>query len=136
MIQRRWSATDFTDAIVARKRIANALWRFMKRFDLLLTPTVAVPAFEIDIPGPPTTDGKDVPPAQGWTPFTYVMNLTGQPAISAPVGWTRAGLPVGLQISGPHLGDEMVLRAAAAFESAAPWAPRWPRAVAPAASGL
>jgi aspartyl-tRNA(Asn)/glutamyl-tRNA(Gln) amidotransferase subunit A len=134
MIQRPWSATDFTNAIVARKRIANAFWRFMQRFDLLLTPTVAVPAFEVDIPGPATIDGKNVPPAQGWTPFTYVMNLTGQPAISVPAGRTRAGLPVGLQICGPHLGDEMVLRAAAAFESAAPWPQVWPQAITSTAS--
>ena len=136
MIQRSWSATEFSDAIIARKRIANALWRFMKRFDLLLTPTVAVPAFEVDIPGPSTIDGKDVSPGQGWTPFTYIMNLTGQPAISVPAGWTRTGLPVGLQICGPHLGDEMVLRAAAAFESAAPWAHLWPKAVTSTASEL
>jgi aspartyl-tRNA(Asn)/glutamyl-tRNA(Gln) amidotransferase subunit A len=136
MIQRSWSATDFTNAIVARKRVANALWRFMKRFDLLLTPTVAVPAFEIDISGPTTIDGKNVAPAQGWTPFAYVMNMTGQPAISVPAGRTRANLPVGLQICGPHLGDEVVLRAAAAFESAAPWAELWPRVVTSATSNL
>ncbi len=125
MVQRPWSATEFTDAIVARKRVANAMWRLMRDHDLLLTPTVAAPAFALGLAGPATIDGIDVPPA-GWTPFTYVMNLTGQPAISVPAGWTRAGLPVGLQICGPHLGDALVLCAAAAFESVAPWAQRWP----------
>jgi aspartyl-tRNA(Asn)/glutamyl-tRNA(Gln) amidotransferase subunit A len=125
MIERSWTAVEFTDAIVARKKIVNAVWRFMQRYDLLLTPTVAVPAFELGIAGPPSIDGKDVSP-QGWTPFTYIMNLTGQPAISVPAGWTRSGLPVGLQICGPHLGDEVVLRAAAAYEAVAPWSDRWP----------
>jgi aspartyl-tRNA(Asn)/glutamyl-tRNA(Gln) amidotransferase subunit A len=125
MIERSWTALEFTDAIVARKKIVNAIWRFMQRYDLLLTPTVAVPAFDLDIAGPRSIDGKDVPP-QGWTPFTYIMNLTGQPAISMPAGWTRSGLPVGLQICGPHLGDEIVLRAAAAYEAVAPWSDRWP----------
>ena len=125
MIHRQWSATEFTDAIVQRKRVANAMWRLMRDHDLLLTPTVAVPAFELGIAGPATIDGTHVPP-DGWTPFTYVMNLTGQPAISVPAGRTRAGLPVGLHICGPHLGDALVLRAAAAFESVAPWAQLWP----------
>jgi aspartyl-tRNA(Asn)/glutamyl-tRNA(Gln) amidotransferase subunit A len=125
MVERSWTATEFTDAIVERKRVANTVWRFMQRYDLLLTPTVAVPAFDLEIAGPPSIDGRDVPP-QGWTPFTYIMNLTGQPAISVPAGWTRAGLPIGLQICGPHLGDGIVLRAAAAYEAVAPWADRWP----------
>jgi aspartyl-tRNA(Asn)/glutamyl-tRNA(Gln) amidotransferase subunit A len=125
IIERPWTAVEFTDAIVARKKIVNAVWRFMQRYDLLLTPTVAVPAFDLGIAGPSTIEGKDVSP-QGWTPFTYIMNLTGQPAISVPAGWTRAGLPVGLQICGPHLGDELVLRAAAAYEAAALWVDRWP----------
>jgi aspartyl-tRNA(Asn)/glutamyl-tRNA(Gln) amidotransferase subunit A len=125
MIERSWTALEFTDAIVARKRIVNAVWRFMQRYDLLLTPTVAVPAFDLEIEGPSSIDGTNVSP-QAWTPFTYIMNLTGQPAISVPAGWTRAGLPVGLQICGPHLGDEIVLRAAAAYEAVAPWVNRWP----------
>ena len=120
MIERPWTAVEFTDAIVARKKIVNAVWRFMQSYDLLLTPTVAVPAFDLGIAEPSTIEGKDVSP-QGWTPFTYIMNLTGQPAISVPAGWTQAGLPVGLQICGPHLGDELVLRAAAAYEAAALW---------------
>jgi aspartyl-tRNA(Asn)/glutamyl-tRNA(Gln) amidotransferase subunit A len=125
VVDRDWTAIEFTDAIVERKRIARVMWRFMQRYDLLLTPTVAVPAFPIGLAGPATIDGRAVPGA-GWTPFTYIMNLTGQPAISVPAGWTRDGLPVGLQICGPHLGDELVLCAAAAFESVAPWVDHWP----------
>jgi aspartyl-tRNA(Asn)/glutamyl-tRNA(Gln) amidotransferase subunit A len=130
MVERRWSGTDFTQAVVQRKRVANAMWRFMRNYDLVLTPTVSVTAFELEIGGPATIGGRKMPdPAQGWTPFTYIMNLTGQPAISVPAGWTTGGLPVGLHICGPHLGDSRVLRAAAAFEAVAPWAHRWPPAL-------
>lgn len=128
MVEREWRATEFTDAIIQRKRVANVMWRFMQRYDLLLTPTVAVPAFPVGIAGPPAIAGRPVP-VQGWTPFAYILNFTGQPAISVPAGFTEAGLPVGLQICGPRLGDALVLRAAAAFESVAPWAHRWPPAV-------
>src|SRR5947209_4522125 len=60
----------------------------------------------------------------GWIPFTYPFNLTGQPAASVPAGFTKSGLPVGLQIVGRRLDDATVLRASAAFERARPWADR------------
>ncbi|HEU5434027.1 MAG TPA: amidase family protein, partial [Thermomicrobiales bacterium] len=121
-LERDWTAEDFTNAIVTRKAVANAMWKFMRRYDLLLTPTLATAAFPADGMEPTHIDGR---PAD-WSPFTFILNLTGQPAASIPAGWTDAGLPVGLQIVGRHLDDDAVLRASAAFESAAPWAGRWP----------
>jgi aspartyl-tRNA(Asn)/glutamyl-tRNA(Gln) amidotransferase subunit A len=56
-----------------------------------------------------------------WTPFSYPFNLTQQPAASVPCGLTSQGLPAGLQIVGPRFADALVLRAARAFEKAAPW---------------
>ncbi len=123
-----WDADAFTQAILDRKRIANAMWRFMDRFDLLLTPSVASPAFPIDRDGPARIGGRAVAPS-AWTPFSAIANLTGQPAISVPAGFTAAGLPVGLQIIGRHLADGDVLRAAATLESAAPWRQVWPPAL-------
>jgi aspartyl-tRNA(Asn)/glutamyl-tRNA(Gln) amidotransferase subunit A len=61
-----------------------------------------------------------------WVPFTYPFNMTGQPAASVPAGFTRDGLPIGLQIVGRRFDDAGVLRAAAAFERARPWADRRP----------
>ncbi|HET8577483.1 MAG TPA: amidase family protein, partial [Methylomirabilota bacterium] len=99
--------------------------RFLARFDLLLTPTVAVPPFEVGRPGVKEINGRTVS-SLGWMPFCYPFNLTGQPAATVPVGFTRAGLPVGLQIVGRRHGERVVLAASAAFEAAAPWADRRP----------
>jgi len=124
-LKTEWTAEQFTDAMVQRKAVNNKMWRFMRKYDLLLTPTLAVPPFEVGIQGPTAIDGKEVEPFE-WLHFTYPLNLTGQPAATAPAGWTDDGLPVGLQIIGRHLGDAMVLRASACFEAARPWKHRWP----------
>ena len=124
-LDRPWTAEDFTGAVLVRKAVTNAMWKFMRQYDLLLTPTLAVPPFSAGISGPSEIDGREVLPGD-WSPFTFPMNLTGQPAATIPAGWTTDGLPIGLQIVGPHLGDEKVLRASAAFEAVSPWADRWP----------
>jgi aspartyl-tRNA(Asn)/glutamyl-tRNA(Gln) amidotransferase subunit A len=91
--------------------------------DVLLTPTLPVSAFEA---GQPNPDGIPLPagslvPIPDWSPFTYPWNITGQPAASVPCGFTREGLPVGLQIVGRRFAAATVLRAAVAFEQARPW---------------
>ncbi|MEQ9812726.1 MAG: amidase [Azospirillaceae bacterium] len=127
---RPWTAEDFTNANRTRQAVCNKMWRMMQNYDLLLTPTLAVPPFPLLTQGPEKIDGQIVHPVK-WLAFTFIMNFTGQPAATVPAGWTEGGdfgpgLPVGLQIAGRHLGDETVLRAAAAFEAARPWADRWP----------
>jgi len=127
-----WSAEDFTNANMVRKSVVRKMAQFMSRYDLLLTPTLAVPPFAIHMQGPEKIDGRYVQPAE-FLCFTFPINLTGQPAASVPVGFTADGLPVGLQIVGRHLDDPMVLRASAAFEAAAPWRDKWPPLIADAA---
>jgi len=94
---------------------------FFEKYDLLLTPTIACPPFRCGLDNPTEIAGRAVP-AYAWIPFTYPFNLTGQPAASVPAGFTKDGLPVGLQIVGRRFDDVTVLRAAAAFERARPWA--------------
>jgi aspartyl-tRNA(Asn)/glutamyl-tRNA(Gln) amidotransferase subunit A len=100
----------------------NALF---EKYDLLLTPTIAAPPFAIGLDHPAEIGGKPAD-AYAWIPFTYPFNLTGQPAASVPCGFTRDGLPIGLQIVGRRHADAAVLRASAAFERARPWAERRP----------
>ena len=98
-----------------RKRIVNAVWRFMEHFDFLITPTTACAAFPIDLDGPTHIDGQPVSTV-AWLPFSSLANLTGLPAASVPAGFTDEGLPVGLQIMGRHLDDRGVLALAAVVE--------------------
>ena len=112
------TAIEHLRAQLARAALHDAFARFHERFDLLITPTMPLPAFEV---------GHLVPPSGGWgeawcdwSPFSYPFNLTTQPAASVPCGLTDAGLPIGMQIIGPIGADALVLRAARAFEAAHP----------------
>lgn len=118
-------ATEYVTAWFELLEYWGSIRPIFEKYDLLLTPTVAVPPFEIGSYGPREIDGRKVSPL-GWMPFTYPFNITGQPAASVPCGWTEAGLPVGLQIIGRRFDDATVLRAAAVFEQALPWAGRRP----------
>jgi aspartyl-tRNA(Asn)/glutamyl-tRNA(Gln) amidotransferase subunit A len=116
---RQVTGAAFVKADVRRAVMSEAMVRFHEKFDLVVTPTMPLPAFEA---------GRDVPGSGAWgsdwwawTPFTYPFNLTRQPAVSCPAGFTQDGLPIGLQIVGPLGADALVLRAARAFESASPF---------------
>jgi aspartyl-tRNA(Asn)/glutamyl-tRNA(Gln) amidotransferase subunit A len=108
---------DYLDAVLKRGQLTGLMNRFHEKYDLLLTPTLPLAAFEA---------GKEVSNLlkekrwTDWTPFSYPFNLTQQPAASVPCGLTRKGLPVGLHIVGPRYADALVLRAARAYESVAP----------------
>lgn len=112
----RLSGEDVARAVQERQKLGVAFNLFFGEFDLLVTPTMPLPAFAVGEPAPHGGDGVDI----GWTPFTLTFNLTRQPACTIPCGLTRAGLPVGLQIAGPLYSDALVLRAAAAFEAEMP----------------
>ncbi len=124
-LKNNWTAEDFSDAAKMRQLVVNKMWRYMRNFDFVLTPTLCVTPFELGSAGPSQIEGREVGPGH-WLSFTHPLNMTGQPAISVPAGQTRDGLPVGLQIIGRHLDDPMVLRAAAAYEAAQPWRDLWP----------
>jgi aspartyl-tRNA(Asn)/glutamyl-tRNA(Gln) amidotransferase subunit A len=125
LLARPWTAEELTDARIGRQALCNKMWRFMAKYDLLLTPTLAVPPFPVHMQGPEKIEGRMVRNAQ-WLAFTFPMNMTGQPAATVPAGFTHDGLPIGLQIVGRHLDDQTVLAASGAFERARPWAHKWP----------
>jgi aspartyl-tRNA(Asn)/glutamyl-tRNA(Gln) amidotransferase subunit A len=84
---------------------------------VLLTPTLPLAAFEAGRLAP---EGTDQTNWTHWTSFSFPFNLTQQPAASIPCGFTRAGLPVGLQIVAAKYQDGLVLRVARAFEAMSP----------------
>ncbi len=113
-------AIALVGAFQARAAIAEAMRRFHERYDLLLTPTMPIPAIEAGRDAP--EDGSFGQDWVNWSPYTYPFNLTGQPAASVPIGKTAVGLPVGLQIVGPARKDQLVMRASRALESVAGYA--------------
>ena len=125
---------SLTPQQVARGELLRTeLWHrvrtFMQSRDLLILPTVAVPPFPVEQPYPTEIDGKPLENYTQWFFLTYGITVTGLPAISVPCGFTKSGLPVGLQIVGRRRQEAAVLRAAAAFEAAMPWTDKIPPAV-------
>lgn len=119
-----FSAIDLA-AAHRRRNLYYQGWRaFMEQYDLLLTPALPCLPFPAGDDFPETIDGRPMT-YLGWTAFTYPFNLTGQPAATLPCGFVD-GFPVGLQVVGRWHDDATVLRAAAAFEAAAPWAQHRP----------
>ncbi|WP_198169704.1 amidase [Agromyces laixinhei] len=115
---RQMSAMDVLAANQVRADLGRRMGAFHETYDLLITPTVPIGAFEV---AAETPAGRGLTRWTEWTPFTYPFNLTQQPAISVPCGLTRDGMPIGLQLVGPRHSDALVLRAAAAYAAAAPF---------------
>jgi aspartyl-tRNA(Asn)/glutamyl-tRNA(Gln) amidotransferase subunit A len=111
------SAHDFLDAQLKRGALGAHMNLFHRDYDLLLTPTLSIPAFDA---GKEVADKMLQSRWTDWTPFTFPFNLTQQPAASIACGLTAAGLPVGLHLVGPKYADARVLRAARAFETVRP----------------
>jgi amidase len=105
-----------------RTELFHRVRRFMERYDLILTPTAPVPPFPLEMrSGPEEINGVRMTNYIQWALLTYAFTVINAPAISVPCGFTRDRLPVGLQIAGRWRDEITVLRAAAAFEQAAPW---------------
>ena len=114
-------ASDYVSALgyvdVLKAQFADVF----ERYDLLLSPVMAVPAFPVGSP-PSEIDGRSVDAFAGAFPFTYPINMIGYTAASVPCGMSSDGLPIGLHIVGRPGDEATVLAASAAFERARPWA--------------
>ena len=113
----------YFDQLFARYEFREKMRRLFERYDLLLSPTLPCAAFDVGHDTPPGLESRNI---VSWVYYTYPFNLTGQPAASIPAGFTAEGLPVGLQMVAGINREVDILRAAAAFEEAAPWAERRP----------
>ena len=129
-----YSTVDLKMAEIQREMIYINISKLLKDFDIIITPTVACPAFEIGKSGiydretmksNIIIDGKRVS-ILGWLSFTYPFNISGHPAASVPCGWSNEGLPIGMQIVGKRFDELSVLQASKAFEDISPWQDKRP----------
>ncbi len=104
---------EYLAAVKQRETLGVAMNRFHTKYDLLLTPMMPLVAFEAGQPVPRQSDGTVW---LDWSPFSYPFNLTQQPAASVPCGFSKNGMPIGLQIVGPRYGEPLVFRASRAYE--------------------
>jgi amidase len=118
----------YVAAVMRLQALTRKILRFWDEFDVVLTPTLALT---------PTPTGWTFEESGGdpmaaffrqtlWTPFTPLINVTGQPAASLPLAWSAAGLPIGIQFVGRPYDEATLIRLAAQLEEARPWAGRFP----------
>lgn len=124
-----YSGQQLLQATYKRTQHFRTVQGWFAKYDLVLTPTMSRPPLSVDHKAlaPITINGQDAGDMrQSWVPYLNMFDLTGHPAVSVPCGWSKDGLPLGLQIVGPWYADAKVLKAAAALETAQPWAHRIP----------
>ncbi len=114
------TGADYARALGYRDMLKAQFADLFEEYDLILSPTMAVPAFPVG-EAPARIAGVDVDPFLGFLPFTYPINMIGNPAASVPCGFSSDGLPIGLHIIGRFGDEETVLAASAAFERVRPW---------------
>ena len=109
-----------TEAERLRTRYWHRVRALLERCDYIVTPAIGAPAFLLDEPLPTMVAGREVAKFYDVYRFTYAFSVVGLPVAAVPCGFTRDGLPVGLQIAARRLADEAALEAAAAFMRACP----------------
>jgi len=124
------SATEIAQGETTRGVLLERVRRFFEIYDALLLPTEAVAPFPIERGAPTVINGIPLDNPIHWFALAYAITVVGHPAMSVPAGFTRDGLPVGMQIVGRRRREDQVIRAAAAFEAARPWAHKLPPTVA------
>ncbi len=124
-----YSAAELYEAIFDRTRLYRQVQAWFDTADIIAMPTLSRPALPIDQDffGPIEIDNQSVENIRAaWYPYTMPFNLTGNPAVSLPCGFDSAGLPLAIQLIARPGEDEQLLKVAALFEHARPWAGRIP----------
>ena len=120
----RQTAVEYIRATEEMFRRSREIILASMQWDCLLTPTVTLPPQPLDTFLADTERVAEDDLA--YIPFTYPFNISGQPAISLPLGWTDDGLPIGVQLVGQPYGEASIIALAAQVERAAPWAAVYP----------
>jgi amidase len=97
-----------------------------QQYDAILTPTLAMPPLPVGALRNDADPAADFEAQKQFTPYTAPYNMSGQPAISIPLHWTDAGIPIGIQLIGRPCDEITLIRLAASIEAAAPWSHRRP----------
>ena len=121
------SAADYARAVAWLQALARRIVGFWSSVDVVLTPTLALPPVPIGWQDAVEGAFAQLLRNTEFTPFTAIANLTGLPAMSVPLHWSDAGLPVGVQVIGPPAGEALLLSLAGELEAARPWTDRRPR---------
>lgn len=121
------TSVDMVRATWAMHRAGRAVAPFFQKYDVWLTPTVATPPPPLGLIDM-TTDDIDsyLVTVFGFIPFTAIANIAGLPAMSVPLRWNAAGLPIGVHFVAGYARDELLLSLAGQLEAARPWADRRP----------
>jgi amidase len=126
-LAQRESSVAYLGAVAQLQALARGLVAFFAGYDLLLTPALAERPLAIgECDGLGERPLEDLERSGRFTPFTSLFNVTGQPAISVPIGFGEDNLPTGVQIVGKPLGEDTLLQVAAQIEAARPWAHQRP----------
>jgi amidase len=120
------SGPAFGLALAELRRIAAPALAALAPYDAVLTPTLAAPPLPVGALRDDADPAGDFAAQTRFTPWTSMWNVTGSPAISLPLHWTDAGLPVGVMLAGRPAGEEALLALAAQVEAVAPWYDRHP----------
>jgi amidase len=115
---RRQTGAEIGRALARQTLMYGQVRRFFEKYDCFVLPVTQVAPFDVSVPYPKEVAGAPMATYIDWMRACWYVTFMGTPAISVPGGFTSAGLPVGLQIVGPHRGDLAVLRLAHAFERA------------------
>ncbi|GAA2415202.1 amidase [Mycolicibacterium llatzerense] len=126
---RRVTATQLGAALAVFNQVSRSVGSFFTEYDLLLTPTLSAPPQllgELDANDASLTPAQWIQKLLGACAFTPLFNATGGPAISLPLGWTRSGLPIGVQLAAPMCDEGTLIAVASQLETAMLWADRMP----------